>query len=122
MAAGGALLVIAGMTGYFYSSAFGSPGRSAAILGAFETNGWENLLHIATGALALMALQARQRGYALALGGAGYLALAIWGIASGDRHALAGVLARGTGTDVLHLVVGAFALAALAARLRRPSS
>ena len=48
-------------------------------------NGWENVLHVATGAIGLLVAGYAARQYALWLG-ALYLALAIWGFAicSGD--------------------------------------
>ena len=74
----GAVLTIAGIAGFFYSASFGSPGDVDELLGTFAVNGWENVLHLVTGLLALVAAGYAARRYALALGGL-YLVLAVWG-------------------------------------------
>jgi hypothetical protein len=47
----GAVLVVAGIIGFFYSSDFGSPGKVDGVLGILDVNGWHNVVHIATGVL-----------------------------------------------------------------------
>src|SRR3712207_7392702 len=66
----GAVLVIAGIIGFFYSAAFGTPGETDAVLGILAVNGWHNVVHIASGALGLLAAPkpAAARTYALGLG------------------------------------------------------
>jgi uncharacterized protein DUF4383 len=51
----GSVLVVAGIIGFFYSSAFGDPGEVDAVLGILDVNGWHNVVHILTGALGLAA-------------------------------------------------------------------
>ena len=67
-AAGGALLLVLGIVGFFYSASFGAPGEVEAALGVLRVNAWLNLLYVATGALGLLAagyrlarLRARRR-------------------------------------------------------------
>jgi hypothetical protein len=74
----GAVLVIAGIIGFFYSSDFGEPGKVDGVFGILDVNGWHNVVHIATGALGLAAYAAgarTSRSYALGLGVV-YLAVA----------------------------------------------
>ena len=61
----GALLVVLGIVGFFYSASFGSPGSVEATLGVLRVNAWLNVLHIATGALGLLAAGYASRPYAL---------------------------------------------------------
>ena len=51
----GAVLTIAGIVGFFYSSSFGSPGTVDDMFGIFAVNGWHNVVHLATGLLGLAA-------------------------------------------------------------------
>ena len=64
----GVLLTIGGIAGFFYSASFGSPGEVDEMLGTFAVNGWDNVLHLATGLLGLVAAGYAARRYALALG------------------------------------------------------
>ena len=64
----GAALVVAGIVGFFYSASFGSPGEVDEVFGVFAVNGWDNVLHILTGALGLLVAGYASRRYALWLG------------------------------------------------------
>jgi hypothetical protein len=103
----GALLVVLGILGFFYTASFGDLDSYEEALGALKVNGWLNLFYAATGALGLLVAGASSRGYALAIGLL-YTALAI----------------VGWGTGALNLVVGLLGLAAAAGtpteRKRRP--
>ena len=117
----GVVLVAAGIMGFFYSSAFGSPGEVDAVLGILDVNGWHNLVHIATGALGLLALSggyhyARQ--YALGLG-AVYIAIAIYGFILGDGESLLGFIPVNTEDNFLHLLIG---IAGVGAGLATPAT
>jgi uncharacterized protein DUF4383 len=109
--AGGALLVVLGIVGFFYSASFGGPGKVDDVLGAFAVNGWENFLHIATGAIGLLLAGYAARQYALCVG-ALYVGLAIWGFALGGGHSILGFLPVGGGEGLLHLVLGLLGIAA----------
>jgi Domain of unknown function (DUF4383) len=122
----GALLVVLGILGFFYSASFGSPGAVEAALSVFRVNAWLNVLYIVTGSLGLLLAGYASRPYALVLGFA-YTALAIWGFAIGSGDAILGFLPANGGDDVLHLVLGLLGLAAAAgtpgkARAREPAS
>ena len=107
--AAGAFLVVLGIVGFFSSASFGSPGSVDPSVGVLRVNGWLNVLHIATGALGLLAAGYASRAYALAIG-ALYTALAIWGFAIGSGDAILGFLPANGGDDVLHLVLGLLGL------------
>ena len=111
----GGTLVIAGVIGFFYSSAFGSPGEVDDVFGILGVNGWHNVVHIATGALGLLALgYAASRSYALGLGVV-YVAIAIWGAIIGSGESILGVIPVNTEDTVLHAIIGVTGLAAYAA-------
>jgi hypothetical protein len=110
----GAMLVVFGIVGFFYSASFGSPGEVDDVLGAFAVNGWENVLHILAGSLGLLVAGFAARQYSLLLG-AFYLAIAFWGFALGSGEAILGFLPVNPADNLLHLVLGALGvLAALA--------
>jgi hypothetical protein len=114
----GALLVILGILGFFYSASFGSPGETEEMLGVFAVNGWLNVIHIVLGAIGLLVAGFASRAYSLWLGLL-FLVLAIWGFAIGGTDAILGFLPANTGDDLLHLALGLLGLAATAATPRR---
>src|SRR3954451_11889927 len=87
----GATLVVAGIVGFFYSSAFGSPGKVDGVLGVLDVNGWHNVVHLASGAagLALMGSAAKARLYAIGPAVV-YTVVAIWGFFLGNHEAILG--------------------------------
>ncbi len=107
----GAALIAIGIVGFFYSASFGSPGEVEEIFGLFAVNGWENVLHILSGALGLLVAGHAARQYSLWLG-ALYLALALWGFAIGSGESILGSLPVNTGDNLLHLVLGALGIGA----------
>ena len=111
--ASGALLVVLGILGFFYSASFGSPGEVDQMLGVFAVNGWLNVIHIALGAIGLLVAGFAARSYSLWLG----LLLIIggaWGFVIGNDEAILGFLASNFGDDALHLVLGILGVAAAA--------
>ena len=66
----GAVLVIVGIIGFFYEASFASGDsiRSADVFGVLAVNGWHNLIHIAIGALLLIAAGSAARGASLFVG------------------------------------------------------
>lgn len=109
----GAILFGAGILGFFYSTGFGTPGGTENVLGVFEVNGWLNLAHLVTGAvaLAMMGRAAMARTAALVLG-AGYLAVAIRGFVVEDS--ILGLGVHNTADNVLHAALGILGLVAAA--------
>ena len=104
----GIVLVAAGILGFFYSSDFDDPGDVDAVLGILDVNGWHNVVHIATGALGLVAYSAgayAARAYALGLG-AVYVVVAIWGFIVGDGDAILSIIPVNTEDNVLHVLIG----------------
>ena len=108
----GAVLLLIGILGFLVESNFdfGSDVEGDTLLG-FEINGTHNLVHLASGALGLLAFRRRDtaRTFALAFG-AVYLVVAIIGVAQGD-HVL-GIIPVNGADHVLHF---ALAIAGLAA-------
>ncbi len=110
----GAVLTIVGISGFFYSSSFGSPGEVDKVFGVLAVNGWHNILHLATGLLGLAAAGYAARQYALALGLA-YLVVAIWGFIIGSGDSILSIVPVNTPDNILHLILGLTGLAAGAA-------
>jgi hypothetical protein len=110
----GALLVALGVLGFFYGSSFGSPGTLDHTLGAFRTNGWENLLWIVVGALGLLLAGAFSRAYALAAGLL-FTALGVWGFVIDPGSAILGVFPAAGANEALSLALGILGLLAAAA-------
>jgi hypothetical protein len=111
----GGVLVVVGIVGFFYSTAFGSPGETDAVFGVFDVNGWHNVVHILSGAagLALFANAAGARLYAIGLAVV-YTVVTVWGFILGDGEAILGFLPINTEDNVLHALIaltgyGAFA-------------
>ena len=120
--AAGAALVVFGIVGFFYSASFGSPGEVKEAFGIFAVNGWNNVLHILTGVLGLIAADYASRRYSLWLG-AFYVGLAIWGFTIGSGEAILGFLPVNSGDNLLHLVLGALGvLAALGTPVAKKES
>src|SRR4051812_27193672 len=117
----GAVLVVAGIVGFFYSSDFASPGNVDDVFGILSVNGWHNLVHIATGALGLLAAAggyyyARQYAYGL---GVVYIAIAIWGFIIGSGESILGFIPINTEDNFLHLLIG---IAGVGAGLATPAT
>jgi len=111
----GGVLVVAGIIGFFYSAAFGSPGETDAVFGILDVNGWHNIVHILSGAvgLALFTSAAGARTYAIGLAVV-YTIVAIWGFVIGDGESILGFIPVNTEDNVLHALIaltgyGAFA-------------
>jgi hypothetical protein len=114
----GALLVIAGIVGFFYSSGFdtganGVAGDTDEIFGIFATNGWGNVICIAWGLLALALANSAARSFALGFG-LYALVVAIYGFVDGDDVSF-GLFAANGADNVLDLVLALTGLAAGAA-------
>ena len=115
----GGVLVIAGIIGFFYESSFatGDSIRSDDVFGILSVNGWHNVVHIATGALGLLALGYAARLYAGGLGLV-YIAVAIWGFIIGSGDSILSIVPVNTEDNILHLLIG---LAGVAAYLATPA-
>jgi hypothetical protein len=112
-AAAGALLLVLGVVGFFYSASFGAPGDVQAALGVLRVNAWLNVLYVAAGALGLLLAGNASRPYALVVGSL-FTVLAIWGLVLDPGEAIAGFLPAAAGNEALNLAVGLLGLAAAA--------
>jgi hypothetical protein len=118
----GAVLVVGGIVGFFYSASFGSPGQVDDVFGAFAVNGWLNVIHIATGAIGLLVADYAARRYALWLGVI-YLVIAALGFIIGSGDSILGFIPVNTGDNFLHLVLGALGVgAAFATPVKRSAA
>jgi hypothetical protein len=107
----GAVLVIAGIIGFFYSASFGSPGNVDDVFGILSVNAWHNIVHILTGAIGLVVAGYAARQYALWLGVV-YLAIAIWGFIIGSGESILGFIPVNTADDFFHLILGLLGIGA----------
>ena len=117
----GTVLLAAGILGFFYSSAFGTPGETDAVLGILAVNGWHNVVHILTGALGLLAVNYAARTYAIGLGVV-YIVVALWGFAIGSCESILGFIPINTEDNVLHALIGVAGVAAYFASAPRPAA
>ena len=116
----GVTLVAAGILGFFYTASFGTGDGTErdALLGILDVNGWHNVVHIATGAvaLALVGSYRASRAYALAFG-ALYVVVTALGFVAGDGEEIFNVIPVNTEDNVLHLLL---AIAGIGAGLATP--
>jgi len=112
----GAVLVIAGIIGFFYEASFASGDsiRADDVFGVLAVNGWHNLVHISIGALLLIAAGSAARGAAL-LVGLLYIALCVLGFIATSDNGIGFIAENDTLIDlvpvnnednVLHLILG----------------
>jgi hypothetical protein len=102
----GLVLTVGGIVGFFYSSSFGKPGHTDAILGVFDVNGWHNLLHLLSGLLGIAVSRSYGPARRYAIGfGAVYAVVAIWGFVIGGGEAILGIVPVNSEDNVLHLLI-----------------
>ena len=120
----GAVLVVAGIIGFFYNAEFTSDESVRdAVFGVLDVNGWHNVVHILTGALGLLAYGAgayAARTYALAMGIV-YLVVAAWGFIVGSGDSILSIIPVNTEDNVLHLLIGLAGLGAGLATAAAPT-
>ena len=114
----GAVLVIAGIIGFFYSASFdtGSAIESEEALGLLAVNGWHNLVHLGIGVILLIGANSAAREFALGVGLL-YLVLAVWGFLIVDNGFgdILNLVPINTEDNFLHLILGLTGVAAGAA-------
>jgi hypothetical protein len=112
----GAALVVAGIIGFFYEASFaaGDSIRSDDVFGILSVNGWHNLVHIAIGAVLLLAAGSAARGAALVVGVL-YIVLCVLGFIATSNNGIGFVAENDTllklvpvnnEDNVLHLILG----------------
>jgi hypothetical protein len=112
----GAALVVAGIIGFFYEASFASGDsiRSDDVFGILSVNGWHNLVHIAIGAVLLLAAGSAARGAALVVGVV-YIVLCVLGFIATSNNGIGFVAENDTllklvpvnnEDNVLHLILG----------------
>jgi hypothetical protein len=117
-------LVAGGILGFFYNASFavGNDIERDAVLGIIEVNAWHNIVHIATGALALafVGSYAASRAFALVFG-LTYLLVAILGFIVGDGDAIFDLVPVNTEDNVLHVLIALAGLLAFATTPATPA-
>jgi hypothetical protein len=112
----GAVLVVAGIIGFFYEASFatGDSIRSDDVFGILSVNGWHNLVHIAIGAVLLLAAGSAARVAALWVGVL-YIVLCVLGFIATSNNGIGFVAENDTllklvpvnnEDNVLHLILG----------------
>jgi hypothetical protein len=116
----GAVLVVAGIIGFFYEASFdtGDSLRSDKVFDILAVNGWHNVVHIGIGALLLLAAGAAARPAAFFVGVLGFIATGDGGIDFvAENGTLVDLVPVNDEDNVLHLVLGITGIvAALATR------
>jgi hypothetical protein len=123
----GGVLVIAGIIGFFYSASFavGNEIESDQVFNLLAVNAWHNIVHIAIGALLLVAAESAARSGALFVGVLYLLLAALGFIATGDdgigfiaeNGVLLDLVPVNTEDNWLHVILGVTGvLAGLASR------
>ncbi len=117
----GAVLVVAGIIGFFYNSTFtDDKAVRDAVFGILDVNGWHNVVHIVTGLGGLLAFSAgayAARQYALVFGIV-YIGVAIWGFIVGDGDSILSIIPVNTEDNILHALLGIGGVAAAIAAPR----
>ena len=114
----GAVLVIAGILGFFWEASFGIGDslESDDVVGILAVNGWDNLVYLLIGLLLLAAAGSAARSGALGVGLL-YVVLAIWGFLEVDNGfgTLIDLVPVNNEDNWLHLILGLTGLGAGAA-------
>jgi hypothetical protein len=97
----GALLVVLGLLGFFYSASFGTLDHYEEALGALQVNAWINLFYLAVGGVGLLVAGVASRTYSLAVGVL-FVALALIGWGTGALHLVLGLLGLGAAAGTPH--------------------
>jgi hypothetical protein len=101
----GAVLIVAGVIGFFYESSFTSDvSVRDDVFGILDVNGWHNAVHIVTGLVALAMAYVYPREFALGFGIV-YLIVAIWGFIVGDGDSILSIIPVNTEDNVLHAIL-----------------
>jgi len=113
----GAVLVVAGIIGFFYEASFATGHEivSDDVFGLLAVNGWHNLVHIIFGLLGLaLAGNTQSARFYCLFSGAVYLVLAIWGFLVVDNGIgdLINLVPVNNEDNVLHLILSLTGFAA----------
>jgi hypothetical protein len=113
----GAVLVVAGIIGFFYEASFATGDSVVAddVFGLLAVNGWHNVVHILLGLLGLAMAGTTSGARAYCLGaGALYLVLAIWGFLETENGfgVLVDLVPINTEDNFLHLILGVVGIGA----------
>ena len=110
----GALLTVAGLTGFLVGAEFGNPELTESLLGFYAVNGWANSFHVLAGLTALAFASRASRAWAVTAAVL-FTGLGVWGVMAPDGTLLAGVLPAPRTVNSINLLLGILALVALVA-------
>ena len=122
----GLVLIAVGILGFFYDNGADfalpdslEPGARGEILGLLDTNGWHNVVHLASGALLLFASPraALARTVALVFG-LTYVVVTIWGVI--DTESVFELIPVNDEDNILHAALAAAGLLAALLPTRHP--
>jgi hypothetical protein len=111
----GATLVVAGIIGFFYNASFdvGDSIEADDVFGILAVNGWHNVVHIATGAVLLLAAGSRSVREVVLGFAAVYFVVFLLGVFEvGGEDTIFKFIPVNTEDNVLHVVLAGLALAA----------
>jgi hypothetical protein len=110
----GTVLILLGLAGMLENPEFPEPALWSELFGFYAVNGWANALHIVLGILALLLAQSISRLWAV-IASVVFLGLGLWGVLAPNGELLFGVLPATRPVNLINLLLGGFALAALIA-------
>lgn len=110
----GFVLVVSGLLGFLAGPEFENPELTGSLLGLYAVNGWANSLHLAIGLIALALAPGASRLWAF-LAAVVFTGLGLWGVLAPDGTLLAGVLPATRTVNLINLLIGLSAVAALLA-------
>ncbi|MEX1219501.1 MAG: DUF4383 domain-containing protein [Solirubrobacterales bacterium] len=110
----GTLLILLGLAGMLENSEFPKPDLWSELFGFYAANGWASAAHIALGMTALLLAQRISRLWAL-LAATVFLGLGFWGVLAPNGDLLFGALPATRPVNLINLLFGGFAVAALVA-------
>jgi hypothetical protein len=119
----GAVLVVAGIIGFFYEASFatGADIQADEVFGLLAVNGWHNVVHILLGllGLAMAGTTSSARTYSIGVGVL-YIILAVWGFLETENGygVLIDLVPINTEDNFLHLILG---ITGIGAGLATPS-
>jgi hypothetical protein len=122
----GATLVVAGIIGFFYNASFdvGDSIESDEVFGLLAVNAWHNIVHIATGAVLLLAAgSSAVREVVLGFAAAYFVVFLLGVFEVGGENTIFKFIPVNTEDNVLHIILAGLALAAgLATPKARPAA
>jgi hypothetical protein len=110
----GTLLVLLGLGGMLENAEFSEPALWSELFGFYAVNGWANAAHVVLGVIALLLAPGISRLWAV-IATILFLGLGVWGVLAPNAELLFGVLPATRPVNLVNLLLGGLAAAALIA-------